>query len=64
MKANQPGADVGPSEDGRFQRRCANCGEVFTPVRPQQKHCRPTCTRENERPAFDGVALGELFEET
>jgi hypothetical protein len=24
---------------------CAACGGTFTPVRPHQKHCRPSCRR-------------------
>lgn len=50
--------------------RCAGCGQPFTPVRPAQRHCRPSCGRrdaETQASLFDNdssapsaaAALGE-----
>lgn len=28
--------------------RCAGCGRVFVAVRPNQRHCRPSCGRRGD----------------
>lgn len=32
---------------------CPGCGELFTPTRPNQRHCRPSCRRRALEPRRD-----------
>jgi hypothetical protein len=60
-------SDLGPKALGNVSRpECAGCGRPFTPVRRNQRHCRPTCrglaferrqaARQSQRPGW------QLFE--
>jgi hypothetical protein len=39
--------------------RCAGCGELFKPVRPGQRVCRPSC-RQTETPVLPGLFSQEV----
>lgn len=36
---------TGVSRSERVLRACEGCGAPFTPVRPHQRHCRPSCRK-------------------
>lgn len=37
------GPSTGQTAPATSQVRCAGCGALFPPVRPRQRHCRPSC---------------------
>ena len=39
---------------------CPGCNQPFTPVRPKQLHCRPTCSARAQRKAQPSLPLADL----